>query len=149
MRTLFTIPRGRVPGRSEVYGAWPEQAKRLLAHGFTDERTDDSRMELGLVLHENPSYFRGVRRARDGSLEALQIFEVIVTAPPARSEAFATRVCGVPTDKSPYPAAVLNEHATWRPVSRDDVDTPEARRALEESEAAHMELLKQKGRKPD
>ncbi len=135
--------------RTLYYGAWPEQAERLLAQGFTDERSDESRMELGVVLHENPLYFRGVRRAHDGSLKSQEIFEVTLTTPQARLEAFATRVSGVPVGKYLFPAAFLNAHATKRPVSRDDVDTPEARRALEESEAAYMELLRERGRKPD
>ncbi len=116
------------PETRVLYYAAPLDAdgERILADGFRDERTDESRQQLGVVLYEQPAYF-------DRYQVAGQIIEVAVTLPEEEFERAVVTVSGVPTGKYLFSAAVLNAHAKWRAVTRDDVDTPDARTALEQA----------------
>jgi len=114
----------------------PDAADGVLALGFRDERTDDSHGQLGVVLHEHPGYFAHVTG---------QPFEVRITRTEEQFEGAVIEVFGIPTGKSLFSAAALNGHATWRPIPREAVESPEARAAFERAEAAYQLLIKQRG----
>jgi len=114
----------------------PEAADGVRAHGFSNERADDSRMRLGVLLHDQLGYFAQVSG---------QPFEVTVVLRRRTFEAAVIEVSGVPTGKYLFGAGVLNAHATWRPIPREAVESPEARAAFERAEAAYQLLIKQRG----
>jgi hypothetical protein len=115
------------------YGATPEVVRRTLAEGFQDDdygpkginedEPYDPDSTRGVVLHENPAWWEGVRDLRE--LLAVTLLEQRVR----RLDRWACRRDGVRTGMYLVPAGALNLYALCQAVPAARLITPQARTA--------------------